>query len=393
MIAGRTILCFASGYDAPPTSKHHVMHLLAEQNVVLWVGYHASRTPAASSSDIAWIVHKLRQVFAGLRQARPNLYVLTPLALPLPGSRLARAINRRLILWQIRRALRRIAAGPLEVWSFAPDIAYLLDGLDARRVIYYCVDDFAHFSGYDAGQILADEAALARRADLQIVTSQALLESKKSLNPNTLLLPHGVDATHFARALEPGLAEPAELADIPHPRLGFFGLIRDWVDLDLLVALAQRRAEWQIVLLGDSTVDLTACRTRPNIHLLGPKPYAELPAWCAGFDVGLIPFRLNELTRAVNPIKLREYLAAGLPVVSTPLPEVARYGSLVHLAEGVDAFEAAIAAALAEPADRRAARSQAMQAETWPARMNQIAAACKDSPSARPDDTMRPADE
>lgn len=393
MIAGRTILCFASGYDAPPTSKHHVMHLLAEHNVVLWVGYHASRTPAASSSDLAWIVHKLRQVLAGLRQARPSLYVLTPLVLPLPGSRLARAVNRQLILWQIRRALRRIANGPLEVWSFAPDIAYLLDGLDASGVIYYCVDDFAHFSGYDAEQILADEAALAGRADLLIVTSKALEESKASLNPNTLLLPHGVDVTHFARALAPGLAQAAELADIPHPRLGFFGLIRDWVDLDLLVALAQRRADWQIVLLGDATVDLAACRAEPNIHLLGPQPYDRLPAFCAGFDVGLIPFRLNELTRAVNPIKLREYFAAGLPVVSTPLPEVARYGSLVHLAEGADGFEAAVEAALAEPAAARAVRSEAMLAETWPARLAQIEAACKDSPSARSGGTMEPADE
>ncbi len=403
------ILCFASGYEAPPTSKHHVMHVLAERNTVLWVNYHASRVPSASGADLRHIARKLRQVAGGLKCPRENLYVLTPLVVPLPGSGLARRVNRALLVAQIRRALGRLgrmaadqqAAGPsapLELWSFTPDVAYLVDRFRPQRVVYYCVDDHSQFTGYDAAQVLRDEEALCRRADLVVTTSGPLQEGRQAWNPNTILVPHGVDYEHFARALSPDLPEPAELAAIPRPRLGFFGLLRDWVDLDLLAEVARRRPDWHVVLLGDSTVDLAPYRQLANMHFLGPKPYADLPAFCRGFEVGLIPFKLNALTRAVNPIKLREYLAAGLPVVSTPLPEVERYAGVkkgsgafsrngpegatqkrlltpfsqwVSLAAGADAFTTAIAATLSAPSDP-VARSAAMRSETWREKVERI---------------------
>ena len=159
MIEGKTIVCFASGYDAPPTSKHHVMHRLAERNVVLWVNYHASRAPSASASDLLWICKKLGKVFRGRTTPRPNLHVVTPLVVPLPRWAWARRLNRWLLKRQLRRQLKKLAAGEVEVWSFAPDIEYILDALSPARVVYYCVDDFAHFSGYDTQQVLRDEEA------------------------------------------------------------------------------------------------------------------------------------------------------------------------------------------------------------------------------------------
>ncbi len=373
MIEGRTILCFASGYDAPPTSKHHVMHLLAERNTVLWVNYHASRAPTASSSDLAYMVRKLREVGSGLRRARKNLYTLTPLVLPLPSEAWARRLNRLLVIAQVRAALASLPARPLQVWSFTPDVSYVLDYFDAERVVYYCVDDFASFSGYDAAQVRADEADLARRADLVVTTSQALQDAKAPLNPNTVLVPHGVDYEHFSRAVREDLPVPEDMEGIPHPILGFFGLIRDWVDLDLLAEVARRRPQWHIVLIGDadSGVNLSAYRAIPNMHFLGRRPYASLPAYCRCFDVGLIPFKMNELTRAVNPIKLREYLAAGLPVVSTPLPEVARYNGLVALAETPEETTATVERLNAE-CDEWPARSRTMAGETWPHKIERI---------------------
>ncbi len=220
-------------------------------------------------------------------------------------------------------------------------------------MLYYCVDDFASFSGYDREQVLRDEAELCRQADLVITTSTALQQAKQSLNPNTILVPHGVDYEHFSKALSNNLPIPEDIQDIPRPILGFFGLIRDWVDLDLLASVARERPDWHFVLLGDSMVDLTPYRSLPNMHFLGRKPYEDLPAYCRQFDVGLIPFKVNELTRAVNPIKLREYLAAGLPVVSTPLPEVKLYHHLVRISDTPEAFAAAIESALAiGPNDR-----------------------------------------
>jgi len=371
MIQGRTILCFASGYEAPPTSKHHVMHLLARDNTVLWVNYHASRAPSASSSDMLYMARKLAQVLGGMTHPRPNLHVLTPLVLPIPGQAPAKAANTLLLVTQLRWALARLRHGPLQVWSFAPDIAYLLKYFPAERVVYYCVDDFASFSGYDKTQVRRDEAELCRSADLVVTTALSLQQAKAPLNPRTLLVPHGVDYDHFRQACQE-LPEPAELAGLGRPRFGFFGLIRDWVDLNLLAEVARRRPGWHFVLIGDSTVDLAAYRGLPNMHFLGRIPYARLPAYCRHFDVGLIPFKINELTRAVNPIKLREYLAAGLPVIASPLPEVRLYERLIHLAETPQEFIAAGEKALAGPAQDRLARTQAMAQETWPQKVELI---------------------
>ncbi|HNX27001.1 MAG TPA: glycosyltransferase [Phycisphaerae bacterium] len=377
MIENRVIVCFASGYDAPPTSKHHVAHILAEHNVVLWVNYHASRTPSATADDARYILKKLSQVFGGIKEMRKNLFVLTPLVLPFPASKAAKKINRILLGWQIRRAVHQIAAGrPLHVWSFAPDVAYCIDSLHPEKVIYYCVDDFAHFTGYDPNQVRRDEQALCRRSDLVVATSQNLYDDRIKDNPNTLLVPHGVDYSHFAAAAndDAPLPLPHDVAEIPQPRIGFFGLLRDWVDIKMLAIIASRRTEWQFVLIGDANMNIDEYRKFHNMHFLGRKSYKELPAYCRAFDVGIIPFQMNELTAAANPIKLREYLAAGLPVVSSPMPEVRRYAEkgLVRLASGADEFERAIDAAIKDSPAMRQKYSRAMIDETWPAKIELI---------------------
>jgi len=374
MIHNKTIICFASNYNAPPTSKHHVMHLLAEKNVVLWVNYHASRMPTASSSDFFYIVDKLKQVAAGLKTPRSNLYVLTPLVIPLPGKQWARRLNRWLLIKQVKHALNRIRNGPVQVWSFTPDIAYALGSFGEQKVVYYCVDDHASFSGYNKAQVLRDEEELCRRSDLVVTTSMALQEAKQPWNANTVLVPHGVDYAHFRRAVTEKLPESADLCDIPHPRFGFFGLIRDWVDIGLLASIARKRPDWHFVIIGDadSSVDLSNYRTLSNMHFLGRQPYAELPAYCRHFDVGLIPFKVNDLTYAVNPIKLREYLSAGLPVVSTPMPEVKLYDHLVEIAETADDFERSIEICLKSTETDRAVRLDAMAKETWEAKLEKI---------------------
>jgi glycosyltransferase involved in cell wall biosynthesis len=279
-----------------------------------------------------------------------------------------------LLAAQIRLALfcNNKATEKRQIWSFTPDISYMLGQFGEREVIYYCVDDHAAFTGYNRDQVLRDEEELCRKADLVITTSTVLQEAKEGWNKRTILVPHGVDFEHFRRAVDEPLAEPAVLADIPRPRLGFIGLIRDWVDLELLAEAARRKSEWHFVLIGDSTVDLGAYRKLNNLHFLGRKPYQELPAYCRHFDVGLIPFQINELTRAVNPIKLREYLAAGLPVVSTPMPEVLQYDGLIRISDSTDSFVAAIEASLADDPSMYRQRSDAMRSESWPEKVDLI---------------------
>lgn len=373
MIEGRNIICFASNWSYDPTSKHHIMRLLAERNHVIWVNHHGSRRPRLSRSDFGAVASKLAQVIEGPRRIHDGLTVVTPLVAPWPGRAAARRLNRRWLTRQIRGVLRGLPPRPVQLWSFAPDVDYMCGRFDEECVVYYCVDDFASFSGYDREAIRSSEARLASRADLVVTTSRALYEAKRAFNENTVLVTHGVDDEHFARATSAELTVPAEIASLPRPVLGFWGLLQDWIDVELLSDLARARPDWSIVLIGEAATDVSTIASLPNVHLLGRRPYAALPAYAKGFDAGLIPFRVNALTRAVNPIKLREYLAAGLPVVSTPLPEVEAYRDLVHIGEGGGAFvDACVRALEFDSADRCEERQAAMQPETWSSKVEEV---------------------
>jgi glycosyltransferase involved in cell wall biosynthesis len=372
-LKGASIICFAHDWGGDPTSKTHIMRILARRNRVLWVNSIAMRRPAASGRDLRRILDKLAKGFSGCREVEPNLFVANPLVIPLPGWGVADRVNAGILAVTLRDLCRRHGFEDPILWSFLPNIGRLLGRLNERMVIYHCVDEYSAFSGVSRDSIARMERDLVRRADLVLTSSERLCAERIELNPNTRFVSHGVDVGHFARALDPGIERPADLRALPRPVIGFFGLLADWVDLDLVRTLALARPDWSFVLVGKQATGVGVLRGLPNVHLLGQKPYALLPAYCRGFDAGIIPFRTNELTIRANPLKLREYLAAGLPVVSTPLPEVARYRGLVHLAEDVTGFLQAITTALGERSaalDR--ARAAAMESESWDARVAEI---------------------
>jgi glycosyltransferase involved in cell wall biosynthesis len=193
------------------------------------------------------------------------------------------------------------------------------------------------------------------------------------LNPETHLARHGVNHSHFAKALLPATAVAAELKDIQGPVLGVIGFIDERVDLQLLENLARANAQWTVVVVGRTHVDVTALQKIPNIKFVGRVPYSRLPEFCKGFTVGLIPFQVNEYTRHVNPIKLREYLSAGLPVVSTKLPEVEVYGQLCTVAATHDEFIEGVKRALQDNSQRtKQSRSDAMRQETWEQKVTEL---------------------
>lgn len=369
MIENQNIICIASNYWYDPTSKHQVMNRLAAKNHVIWVNYHGSRRPTASVRDVSAITNKLRQVIEGPRRVHDNLTVITPMVVPLPGNSAVAKLNAQLLTRQIRAVLRDLPRRPVQLWTFAPDVDYLCGQFDESCVVYYCVDEFSQFTGYDVGAILAAERRLALQSDLVVVTSRQLLEAKRPISRRIELLPHGVDVEHFATAHRDEVTIPEDVAHLPRPILGFWGLIQDWVDIDLLVSIARQRPDWSMVLIGEAATDVSKLEQLPNVHLLGRRDYQQLPAYAKAMDVGLIPFRLNPLTAAVNPIKLREYLAAGLPVVSTPLPEVCAYQPFVSVGSTADAWVRACEAAFCDDARQAEQRMHAMQAESWDAKV------------------------
>jgi glycosyltransferase involved in cell wall biosynthesis len=369
-LRGRDILCFSHDWSGDPLSKTHLMRLLARDNRVLWVNSIGYRTPTVSKADAKRALKKLLAVTDRLREVEPNIYVLSPLAIPAYGKPAVRTMNRHLLRYQVKRAMRSLRFSRAVNWIFNPPAAVVAGTLGEDKLIYYCVDEYKEFTGVSA-EIMADfENQLLRKADLSIVTSERLLQSRSKINPNVVLVRHGVDFAHFRKALDAETIVPTEIRDLPRPIIGFFGLIADWVDVDLMAEVAKYFAGGSLVVLGKSTTNTSVLEQLPNVHLLGRKPYEQLPAYCKGFDVAINPFRLNELTLNSNPLKVREYLAAGLPVVSSPIPEVEVLG-LCRIADGLAATIAEIDAALSDPGPN-VARSDAVKGESWESRLDDI---------------------
>lgn len=269
---------------------------------------------------------------------------------------------------------------PCCLWYYTPMMLPFSKHLVADCVVYDCMDELANFRGAPV-ELLALEDHLIASADLVFTGGYSLYAAKRDRHPATHAFPSAVDAGHFSQALQAETAEPADQAALPGKRLGFFGVIDERMDLELLEALANARPDCSIIMIGPvvkiSEADLPR---KPNIHYLGPKAYAELPAYLAGWDVALMPFAINDATRFISPTKTPEYLAAGRPVVSTPIVDVVRhYGALsaVKIAQDAGAFIAACDEILARPSENGARDAEVaalLDGTSWDKTQQQMAA-------------------
>jgi UDP-galactopyranose mutase len=230
------------------------------------------------------------------------------------------------------------------LWYYTPMALDFTRDVHASAVVFDCMDELSAFRGAPP-ELLTNEAELLTRADLVFTGGQSLFEAKRARHRRVFAFPSSVDVAHFAGARREK-RDPADQRGIAHPRIGFFGVIDERMDLDLLRGVAERRPEWQLVMLGPCVKIDPSTLPRPgNIHYLGMKRYEELPAYLSGWDVAMLPFARNESTRFISPTKTPEYLAAGRPVVSTSVRDVVRpYGDqqLVSIADAPDEFVAAI---------------------------------------------------
>lgn len=236
------------------------------------------------------------------------------------------------------------------LWYYTPMALGFSDHLRPALTVYDCMDELAAFRGAPAA-LQAREEELLRRADLVFTGGHSLYEAKRGRHPRVYAFPSGVDAAHFRQA-RAALPEPADLKAIPRPRIGHYAVLDERLDTGLLAAVAEARPDWQLVLIGPTAkIDPAALPRRPNLHYLGRKDYRELPAYLAGWDVAMMPFALNAATRFISPTKTPEYLAAGKPVVATPIADVIRSygaGGLVRIAATPAEFVAAIEQSLRE---------------------------------------------
>lgn len=372
LLSGRDMLCFSHDWTGDPLSKTHLMRLLARHNRVLWVNSIGYRSPnLAAKKDLGRIKQKLLAATRPVREVEPNLFVFSPLVIPAYGQRWIQELNRSLLAAQVRRVLRKLGFHRPVNWIFNPAAGILARRLGEETVIYYCVDEYTAFHGVNREGLAATESALLATADAVFVSAEELLKSKVSPKAPTQLIRHGVDYDHFRKSLDPGTIVPDELEGLPGPVIGYFGLIaEDWVDVPLLQKVARSFPHGTLVLIGKSTMDLSSLAQEPNVRIMGRKPYESLPAYCKGFDVALIPFPISEVTLNANPLKAREYLAAGLPVVSTDIPEV-RVLPEIRIGKTHEEYVQQIREALNSPGVCPA-RSQLMESESWQARLQQI---------------------
>jgi glycosyltransferase involved in cell wall biosynthesis len=252
------------------------------------------------------------------------------------------------------------------LWYYTPMACSWTRHLKPLVTVYDCMDELSAFKG--ASPVLKErEAELFRRADLVFTGGQSLYEAKRTQHRSVYAFPSSIDAPHFAQARSIN-TDPADQADIPRPRLGFFGVIDERMDIELLERVAEARPEWQLVIIGPVVkIDPESLPRRSNMHYLGGKSYAELPAYLAGWDVAMLPFARNESTRFISPTKTPEYLAAGCPVVSTSIRDVVRpYGEqgLVHIADTPEEFVAAVEAAMTTDAQERLREVDAFLSQT-----------------------------
>ena len=262
-------------------------------------------------------------------------------------------------------------------WYYTPMMAAWTADLTPLATVYDCMDELSAFAGAPPALREREEMLLAR-ADLVFTGGQSLFEAKQGRHPAVYAFPSSVDVPFFKTARTVA-EEPEDQRPIPHPRLGFYGVIDERLDVALLGAAAALRPDWQWVIIGPtvSKIDPATLPMLPNIHYLGGKPYKELPAYLSGWDVAILPFARNDSTRFISPTKTPEYLAAGCPVVSTSIRDVIRpYGDLglARIADTPEEFVAACEAALAEDAGSRRQQADAfLSSLSWDKTQSQMA--------------------
>jgi len=383
MLHSADIVCISTiDWDFIWQGHQEIMSAFAGQgNRVLFIENTGVRAP--KFQDLPRLHHRFlnwRKGTKGFREVRPNVFVYSPVILPFPYSRVARWINRRLLLRALRRWMSAIGMRRPVIWTFLPTplALDLIHALDPSLTVYYCIDDLAS-SSPGARKIAVSETRLFREADLVFVTSEKLRRRASQFAKRVHLFPFGVDFETFERVRLADDQLPEDLRHTPKPVVGYVGGIHRWFDQDLLHAVAERLPAVQFVLVGPAQTDVSVLAGLPNLRFVKAQPHTEVPRYVKGFDIGIISYRLTEYTAHVYPTKLNEYLAMGIPVVATDLPEIRRFndehGQIVRVAKNAEEFAAAIEQLLQNHPPRAVeARLEVARKNSWRSRIERMSA-------------------
>ena len=381
MIRDQSFVVFSDDWGRHPSSCQHLFRRIALENRVLWVNTIGTRTPSLSRADFTRAAEKVREWTrgsAGSGEPGPDepVEILRPFMTPFDRWLGFRKLNAKLLRDAVGKTLAlRGDRDPILVTTI-PNAAGLVGHLGEAASIYYCVDEFSEWPGADRKTMLDMEAELLRGVDLVVAASETLFEAKSALHPRVRLLRHGVDWGRFQGG---GGQAPAELTEMNGPVVGFTGLVDERINVPLVAACAASLPEVTFVFVGPRQLGPGELDSARNIRFVGAVPYADVPAVVASFDVAMLPYVESSLTERINPLKLREFLASGVPVVATPIPEVRRYREFVEAPRDLDDWVDALREALREGRARAQARSASVKGEGWDVRAEEFSRYCEEA--------------
>ena len=348
------------------------MRLLARQNKVLYVNALGSRRISLNFSQFLFYLKRARSLFQKSIEESTNTVICNPSIIPFVYSNLANKINRILIRNQFLRLISKINFQNYILWIGTPTAAPLLDLFDPLITVYNPVDRYYAFPFVNSTKIRNYERKIAEKADVIISTSEAIKKDLSPYNENCFTVAHGVDFDHFNSAFSIE-SIPDDIRNIPLPIIGYFGGLSERVNYKLINDVAIRYPNANVVLIGSKTANLEKIEKFANVHILGFKDFASLPPYLKQFTVCLIPYHVNELMEGVDPIKLREYLCLGKPVVSVNLPEARKLGRLIYISKDEDDFVNKVSIAMEESNPFLVEdRINEAKRSDWPNRIEQI---------------------
>jgi len=383
MLKGHNIICISTiDWDFIWQGHQEIMSVFAEKgNRVLFIENTGVRTPGIK--DMPRIYKRIKnwlKGITGIRKVKENIYVFSPIILPFPYLKIARWFNKRLVFLLLSRWMRVMDFSDSVIWTFLPTgfALDLINGIDNKCVVYYCIDNFAA-SSKNAKKVKNSEIKLIKDSDLVFVTAKALYDYCSLYKDKVHIFPFGVNIKSFEIVRDSkGQRVPEDIKNIKKPIIGYIGGIHKWVNISMVKELALLCPDYSFVLVGPVQADISELMNIRNIYLLGAKEHEKLPHYIKAFDVCTIPYVIAEYTNNVYPTKLNEYLSMGKPVISTELPEVVNFNrnneNIIDIAGDAADFKASIEAVISHEVEQHdiSDRIRAANKNTWSARISEM---------------------
>lgn len=360
------LIVFGEDWGSHPSSTQHLIKHISAERRTLWVNSIGLRRPRLSLKDLRRLYAKGKSLVSKNTDIEDKnviqgpLDIVPPKIVPWPGNNMARQINRVLFKKQLQEKIHAHKLQKPIFWTSLPTAVDVLDQFDQQAVVYYCGDDFGALDGVDHTAVLACEERLCKQADLILAASPRLMD--KLPTDKTVLLPHGVDHSLFSTPTPC----PQECR-VSTPIAGFYGSIAEWIDVELIATTAQAMPDWIFMFIGPIKTDVSMLHKLDNVKFLPAVAHHELPKYVQHWQAALLPFKNNDQIEACNPLKLREYLASGTPVISTDFPALAPYRDFINVVNSPAQLVKTLEHVRPIPG-----QSQLVEEESWQHRAQQV---------------------